>query len=1049
MKLPEIGVRRPVFTTMIFLAVILLGGISFYFLPVDLLPEIEQPAVSIITPYLGVSAKDIETNVTKVIENAVNSVSGVEKITSITKDNLSVVSLKFEWGANLDEAMNEVRTQIEFARRQLPEDIEPPQVFKFGTDQWPVLFYCITADKSWPNLRTLAEDRIADRIKTVPGVGTVRLLAGLRRQINVELDLERLKAYGIPITRVGKALAAQNLTVTAGDLEIGRKNLPVRLPGEFQKLSEMEEIIVGMGPEGGPVKVRDLGRVTDGFNTQDERVFMNKKPAMLLFVMKQSGGNTVKVCDGVKKRIAEIQETLPADVEIVNLYDTSKFIKDAIKNLEITIVAGGVLVILMVYLFLRRIRSSLVIALTIPFSLIVAFVALYFFDYSINMMSLASLAIAVGMVVDTAIVMLENITRHLEEGSGINKASVEGAGEVGLAVTASAITTMVIFVPLWFISGLAGVLFKQVAFAVAVTLIGSLLAGLMLAPMLASKLLRKDVQVGFRTGGGKLGIYNRTESVYTRVLDWALNNPGKIVLVAIAAFGLSMFLLFITETEFMPPEDTGDFRVMIELSPDTNVDESTLVGLSAMQVIMDNMVAPDGTREWENVFMRTGQSRMGFATSVGQEEGDYIIECGARLIDREERARTTMQYAEIIRPKLKKIPGIMKLDVNPGNPLQTLFGGGKPVQVEIKGASIPVTNRYARDIQKALETNVSGLRDVTVSRGFGRPSIELDVDKERAGFLGLNNALLAQQLRMAIYGHSVSEFRVEDNEYEINVRLQESDRHSLEKLRQAPVVNLNDKTITLGNVARLQRGVTPIEIERLDQQRVVKVGANTATGAKLGEVAQGIRDELKKLPPPPDVSVSLGGQIEQMSEAFAQLTLVALLGLLLVYMVMASQFGNFIDPLIIMFSIPFALVGVFLFVVITGISFNLYTFLGMVMLLGIVVNNAIVFVDYANIQRRKGLELMEALTVSGKNRLRPILMTTFTTIGGMLPMALNRGEGAEFWRPLGISVIGGLLLSGLVTLVLIPSIYRLIYSFLLKRGRGVREEIVIDDTRRY
>jgi len=1047
MKLPEIGVRRPVFTTMIFVAVILLGGISFYFLPVDLLPEMEQPAVSIITPYLGVSARDIETNVTKVIENSVNSVSGVDKITSITKDNLCVVSLRFEWGTDLDEAMNEVRTQIEFARRQLPDDIEPPQVFKFGTNQWPVLFYCITATKSWPDLRTLAEDRIADPIKTVPGVGTVRLLAGLRRQINVELDLERMKAFGIPITRVGQALAAQNLTVTAGDVEIGRKKLPVRLPGEFEKSSEMENVIVGMGSEGGPVKIRDLGRVTDGFNTQDERVFLNKKPAMLLFVMKQSGGNTVKVCDNVKRRIAEIQKTLPPDVEIVNLYDTSKFIKDAIKNLEITIVVGGVLVIMIVYLFLRRIRSSLVIALTIPFSLIVAFVALYFFDYSINMMSLASLAIAVGMVVDTAIVILENITRHLEEGSGINKASVEGTGEVGLAVTASAVTTMVIFVPLLFISGLAGVLFKQVAFAVAVTLVGSLLAGLMLSPMLASKLLRKDVATGFITGSGRLGIYNRAESAYMRVLEWALNNPGKTILVALGAFGLSFFLLFVTETEFMPPEDTGDFRVMIELSPDTNVDESTIVGLNAMQVIMDNMVAPDGTREWENVFMRTGQSRMGFATSIGEKEGDYVIECGARLIPRKKRVRTTMDYAEIIRPELKKIPGIMKLDINPGSPIQTLFGGGKPVQVEIKGANISVTNRYARDIQTALERNVPGLRDVTVSRGFGRPSIELEVDRERAGFLGLNTAVIAQQLRMALYGHNVSEFRVEDDEYDIQVRLRESDRNSLEKLRQVPLVNLNGKTITLGNVAKVKRGRTPIEIERLDQQRVVKVEANIAKDAKLGEAAQGIRDELKKLPPPPGVTVTLGGQIEQMSEAFMQLTLVAVLGLVLVYMVMASQFGNFIDPLIVMFSIPFALVGVFLFVVITGISFNLYTFLGMVMLLGIVVNNAIVFVDYANIQRRRGVDLLDALTVSGRNRLRPILMTTFTTIGGMIPMALNRGEGAEFWRPLGISVIGGLLLSGLVTLVLIPSIYRLIYSYLLKRGRGIREEIVIDDAR--
>jgi len=1046
MRLPELGVRRPVFTIMIFFSVLMLGGISFFFIPIDLMPDVEQPAVSIITPYVGVSAEDIERLVTKEIENTVNQVAGVDKITSVSKDNLSVVSLRFKWGTNTDEAMNDVRTFLEFAKRALPDDIETPQLFKFGTAQWPILFYLITATKSYPDLRTLADKKVADRVKTVPGVGTVRLIAGLRRQINIELDVDRMRAFNIPITQIGQALALQNITITAGNIEIGRKSLPVRLPAEFEDPQEINDIIIGAGPEGGPIKVRDVARVVDGFNDQDERVFLNKRPALLFMVMKQSGGNTVEVAEAVFERVAEVQRTLPADVEIVKVFDTAQFIKDAIRNLEITILIGGVLVIFMVYLFLRRARSSMVIAFTIPFSLIIAFVFLYFFDYTINMMSLASLAIAIGMVVDTAIVILENITRHLEEGKSINRACVDGAGEVGMAVTASAITTVVIFVPLLFVSGMTGVLFRQLAFTIAATLFGSLLAGLLLSPMLASKLLAKDAAEGFSTYRGRLGLYRQVEAVYLRIIDWALKHRSKTALIALGAFGLSTLLLFATKTEFMPDEDTGDFQIMAELPPGTNVEESTVTGLKIMDILMNNMVGANGQKEWENVFMRTGQSRMGFATGIGQKEGDHIIECSARLIKRKLRTRSTKDYAVLLRPMVESIPGIMKLDINPGSPIDQFFGGGRPVQIEIKGSSIPATNMYAREIQKVLKENVPGLEDITVSRDIGRTSVNLKLDKERASMLGLNAGMIAMQLRAALFGADVTKYRIEDNEWDVWLQLQNSDRKSIEQLKKIPIVNMMGKTVTLGNVTKIERGVTPIEIERLDQERVVKVEANLDGTTPLGKVASGIRKQLKKLPPPPKIVVTLGGQIEQMADAFKQLGFVAILGLILVFMVMASQFENFVDPFIIMFSIPFALVGVFLFVIITGISFSMYTFLGMIMLLGIVVNNAIVFVDYTNILRRRGMELEEALKTAGKHRLRPILMTTFTTIFGMLPMALNRSEGAEFWRPLGISVIGGLFLSGMVTLVLIPTMYHIVYAALEKRGRGVRKEIAINGT---
>ena len=497
MKLPEVGVKQPVFTTIVFFLILVLGAISYYFLRIDLMPDIERPAVSIITPYLGVSAEDIETVVTKRIENTVNSVANVDKITSITKDNMSVVTLEFKWGTDLNEAMNDVRTNLEFAKRELPDDIEPPQVFKFNTAQWPVIFYCITATKSWPNLRTLVDTTISDAIKIVPGVGTVRVIAGLKRRINVELEMDRLRSFDIPITRIGQSIAMENLTVTGGKMDLGQSTFPVRLPGEFEEPAEINNLVVGAGTEGQPIKVQDIGHVVDGFQDQDERVYLNKTPAILFFVMKQTGGNTVDVVNAVEKKMAEIQKTLPPDVKIVKLMDMSQFIKDAISNLKSAIYEGGILVILITYLFLRRVRSSIIIAITIPFSLIIAFIFLYFFGYTINIMSLASLAITIGMVVDVAIVILDNITRHMEEGQPVYKASVDGTSEVGMAVTSSIITNVIVFVPLVFISGLTGVLFKQLGFAITVTNLGSLFAGLLFTPMLASKLLAKDVQVGF------------------------------------------------------------------------------------------------------------------------------------------------------------------------------------------------------------------------------------------------------------------------------------------------------------------------------------------------------------------------------------------------------------------------------------------------------------------------------------------------------------------------------------------------------------------------
>lgn len=1047
MKLPEIGVRRPVFTGVIFAVILILGAISYYFLPIDLLPEIEQPTVSIITPYLGVGAEDIETQVTKEIENSVSGVQNVEEISSISKDNLSVVFLKFKWGTDLNEAMDEIRVKLEFAVRELPSDIEQPQVFKFNTAQWPVVFYGITAVESWPNLKTLAEKRISDQLKTVPGVGTIRLIAGLKRQIQVEVDLERLRAYpNLSISQIAQAIAGENITAPLGDITVGRKAMTVRLPGEFENPEEINDVVVGVGEDGSPIKVKDIARVTDGFEEQNERVFFNGVPAIMFMVMKQTGGNTVQVVDAVEKKLEEIKKTLPSDVKIVKLFDTAEFIKDAISNLKTNIMYGGALVLFVVYLFLRNVRSSLIVILTIPFSLILAFIFMYFFGYTINIMSLASLAIAIGMVVDAAIVIFENITRHLEDGGKLNKSCVDGASEVGLAVTASAITTIVIFVPLLFVGGFSGVLFRQLGFVISITILGSLFSALTFSPMISSKLLRKAVAEGFHTKAGRLGIYKTVEKRYLNLLEKALAHRLITIFLALGLFlilGFGSYLF--TRFEFMPEEDTGDFRVTAELSPGTDVNVTTKLGLQIVDIMQHKFIGTNGQKEWDVLFMRTGQSVSGFSTAVGEKEGDHIIEAGGRLIKRKLRTRTTFEYADILRPDIEKLPGIMKLNVAAGSPMQQFFGSGKPVVIEIKGANIPLTNKYANEIAAKLR-NLKDLADISVSRDAGRINLSLKMNRERLSLMGLNTALTAIQLRTAIYGDTISKYREEDEEYDIFLRLKDADRKSIEDLISIPVLNMLGKQITLGNIAKIEESVTPIQIDRLDQQRVVKVEANTRSRADLQKLTNDIKKILQETPPPDprNIYVHLGGNLERMGEAFRDLSLVALLGLLLVYLVMAAQFENLVDPLIVMFSVPFALNGVLLGVILSRISFSMYTFLGVIMLIGIVVNNAIVFVDYTNQLRRRGMTMDEALRVAGRNRLRPILMTMITTVAGMLPMALSRAEGAEFWRPLGISVIGGLSFSTFVTLILIPSIYHLVYTWLGKIGKGERVEIVIE-----
>ncbi len=1046
MNFPEFGVKRPVTNLMIFSAIIVLAFYSLTRIGIDSMPEIEPPSISVISSYPGASPEDVEAKVTEVLENQLATTPGLEKITSASSEGTSRITLKFIWGTNLDEASNDIRDRIDLAKRLLPDipdEMDNPIIFKFNTANIPIIFFGFTAKQSYPELYDLIDKRVGDALRQLPGVGTVQIQGGgLERQINIWADKTRLEGYGFSILDIQNALKQENITQPVGDLKTGMTDYLLRLPGEFASPEEINLVILGRRGEKF-IYLKDVARVEDSFKEITSMVRVDKQRGLMMMVQKQSGTNSVEVAQRIKNRLAELKKTLPADVKVVTIFDTSKDIITSLDSLKSSVWLAIFLVILVVWFFLRQFTPSMIVALTIPFSLLISFVYLFLKGKTINTISLSSIAIASGMVVDNAIVIVDNIHRHLERGQRPQEAAIFGASEIFLAIAASTFTTVVVFLPMLFIPGVVGVIFGELAVIIIVTLLASLFTAATFSPMLCSKWMRfnngtiKEKPKAF----GKFydfseKIFKGWEDLYARQLGWSLRHKKIIIVGFTLSFIFSLFLTRFVGNEFIPEEDTGDLRINISLPVGTRLEESDKVARRVEDLLVQDIP------EAEYYYVRTGSVR-GLGRAFGGVQGSHTIAAGAKLVGKSKRKRSVMEVGQFIRNKIRNIPGVMKADVSTGNPIGRLItgGGGKAIQIEIIGHSFEETDALSEKIKGILE-NIPGAVDVSVSREFNRPELRIDVDREKTAALGLDMSTISNTLKAFIQGVTATKYREKGETYDIYVRLDESSRTKLEDIENLSIIaplpqektsfavladskslkGVSRDYIKLSNIARIYETLGPQDIDRKNRERVVQVECN-AYRRSSGKIIEDFSKELDTLTLPGDIMVNIGGEAEEQRKAFKDLVMLLLLGVCLVYMVMAAQFESLLDPFIVMFAIPFTFIGVILGFVLTNTTLSIVTFLGIIMLMGIVVNNAIVLVSYIKILRARGLSMHEAVTTGGKERLRPVLMTTITTLAGLLPLAISRGEGSEVWQPLGITMIGGLTISTLITMLFVPTLY--------------------------
>lgn len=1051
MAIYKTAIKNPVTTMLVFVAVMIIGLFCFVQLPVDQFPEMDPPYVMVMTTYPGASASEIETNVSKIMENSLTSVDNLKYINSTSKDNVSLVVLELEWGCDITEAVNDVRSFCDMAKNQLPDGCSSPMVFKFSSSTMPICQYSITADESYPALDKILNDEVIPQLNKINGIGNLSVSGAPDRYVYVDIDQQKLDAYGISLEQVGQVISANNLNLSSGTVKMEKEQYQMQVRSEFIESSEINDLMVTITPQGQQVFVRDIATVRDTIKdlSLDEKT--NGREAARLIVAKQSGSNTVQVCEDVQEELAKIQKQLPTDVKIQEIYNSADNIRNSINSLEESVLYALLFVVLVVLFFLGKWRATIIISLTIPISLIVAFIYLKMADSSINIISLCSLSIAIGMVVDDAIVVLENITRHIERGEAPREAAIYATNEVWVSVIATTLVLVAVFVPLTMMDGMAGIMFESLGWIVTVVCCTSTVIAITLTPMLCSKLLKARK---VRIENGKLideeattkTWYDRTvvafldkvDAAYAKSLGWCLRHKALTIIALFVFFAASLlpFIMGKVGTDFMAQQDNARLSVTVELQRGTRIEETVKTA-----------------RQLEERFMLLVPEIQMISTSAGSNDDDgtgaifsttmnNTISMTIRCNKKWERERTIWQIAEVLRQELAQYPEIIEYQANisSGGP-----GGGNTVDVEIYGYDFDITNQMAQQII-ALTKELPGARDVFSDRDDDRPEIKIIVDKEKASRHGLTSATISSYLRNRVNGMAVGFLKEDGDEYDILVRLKEENRNSISDVLDFSIPTPMGQTIKLSEICSVDEYWAPPKIVRKSRQRIVTVKV-TPYETSLGELAQAIQTQvLPQIDKPAGYSIRLAGAYEDQQESFGKLGMLGALILILVYIVMASQFESFSNPGIIMFTVPFALSGVILALWITGVSLDMIGALGIVLLVGIVVKNGIVLVDYINLMRERGHDLNEAIQISGQSRMRPVLMTAFTTILGMVPMAVSQGEGAEMWRPLGVVVIGGLTVATFLTLYIVP----VIYGAMSKKGerdklKKVRENFIFMD----
>ena len=1021
------AVNNPVTTSLVFIALAIFGIFSLVNISLDRFPKFDANVVMVMSSYPGASAEDIETNLTKVLENSLNGVSDLKDMSSTSKENISLITLEFVEGVDIDVATNDVRDKLDMVNSVLPDGASLPVIFKFSADDMPIMIMAATADESLQALEKILDDKVATPLARVSGVGTVSISGAPQREIQVYCDPNKLEAYGLTIAGISSLIAQENRNVPSGSIDIGSNSYSLRVEKEFNAADEMMDIVVGHS-NGKTIYLRDVARVVDGVEERYQEAYVNGTQGAQIIIQKQADANPVNVIKGIKKEMKKIEKNLPSDIEIRTVVDSSDSIINTLNSLKETIIVTFLIVMLVVYLFLGRWRATFIIVLAIPISLLASLMYLWATGNTLNIVSMSALSIAIGMVVDDAIVVLENISTHLERGAKPKEAAVHATQEVGISVIASTLTMLAVFLPLTMIKGMAGLMFKQLGWITSIIMIVSTIGALTLIPMLCANFLR------FKPKTGKIhdfifGNFNKfinwISRGYGHLISWCIGHRTIVVIASFAVFIATVGLIGPSiKTEFMPKADEGRITIQLELPAGTGQE----ITRSLAHEIYGRFV--EAVPELVNVSYSLGQADSDNSFASMQTNGTHVVSYNINVGSMEDRERSSAQIADVMRGILADYPEFKKVRVTEGG---GGMGGASMVDVEIYGFDFETTDRVAKDIQAQMLTT-GDFSQVLVSRDEYTPEYQVDFDREKLAVNGLNSTTAASYLSAAMNGSTQSFYREDGDEYDIRVRYAPEFRTSIEDIENIIIYNNMGKGVRIKDLGTVVESLTPPSIQRKNRERLITVSGIVADGVALSDAVASTDNIIAAAEIPSELSVEIGGSYEDQQEMFGDLIMLLVMIIILVYIVMASQFESFMSPFVIMFSIPFAFVGVLLGLWVTGTPLGAMGLVGILILMGIVVKNGIVLIDYTILMRERGNSIAESSVIAAKSRLRPILMTTLTTVLGMIPMAVGQGEGSEMWRSLGMVVAWGLSISTLVTLVIIPTVYASMASWQDRRA---------------
>ena len=1019
-------------TSLCFLAVIIFGLFSLLKLPIDLYPDIETNTLMIFTYYNGASANDIENNVTRPLENTLNSVEHLKHITSNSRENVSVITMQFEYGYDIDDLTNDVRDKLDMVSNSLPNDANTPIIFKFSTDMIPIVMLSVQAEESQKALYKILDENVVNPLARIDGVGTVSIAGSPKREINVYMNPQKMEAYGLSVAKVSAAIAAENRNITNGSVDIGTTTYTVRVEGEFTDPQQMNNVVVG-SHNGANVYLRDVARIVDNVEERSQSTFTNGKQGAIVIIQKQSGANSVAISEKVLKMLPDLRKSLPSDVNLDVMINTSDNILQTIDTLTETITFALLFVVIVVFVFLGRWRATVIISITIPMSLIASFIYLYGTGGSLNMISLSCLTIAIGNVVDDAIVVLENVTTHIERGSNPKQAAIHATNEVAISVIASTLTMIAVFFPLTMVTGMSGVLFKQLGWMMCIIMTISTTSALSFTPMLCSQMLRlqkKQSKTFKKVYGPVQRSLDKLDDAYERLINWSVRHRWTIILASLSFFVLSIVTVNITgmKTEFFPANDSGRVGVTLQTPIGTRKEVTQQIA----QQLANKWMQRYG-KDMQVCNFTVGQAGDDNTWASFSDNGTHIASFNIQFVPSNKRSIGLVAICDQMREDCKEVPELAKFQVMLGGRQGASMGGQSTATFEIYGYDMEATGAVANELaEKLAESEMVG--QTNISRQDFQPELVVDFNREKLAELGIGLYDASTAVRNVINGSLLSYYREDGDEYDIKVRYEPDSRTSLDDILNMLIPTTHGH-VKVRDVATIYESDIPPTIERKDRQRIVTVSAVLKDGYALSDgVALG-REIYENMELPSGVSVQVAGSYEDQQDSNRDLGVLGILIILLVFIVMAAQFESLTYPFIIMITVPFAFAGILFALVFTNTNLNIMSMLGGIMLIGIVVKNGIVLIDYTQLLRERGYGLIRAAVAAARSRLRPILMTSLTTILGMVPMAMSQGVGAEMWRPMGVAIIGGLTASTLLTLIYTPAMFCMFGANGVKRTR--------------